>query len=65
MFISKKRWNLIVTDIFRLQEDVFLLELTLSHHKQLHDADNKEKARQRHPSSLKKTTTKKVEKNGK
>ena len=65
MFISKKKWNSIVTDIFRLQEDVFLLELSFSHHKQLHNVDNKAEAMKRHPASSKKTTTKKVEKNGK
>jgi len=33
--------------------------------KRLVDADEKAKAKERHPSSSKKTTTKKVEKNGK
>jgi hypothetical protein len=65
VFVSKKRWDLIVTDIFGLQEDVFLLELALSHHKKLHDVDNKAEAMKRHPASPKKTTTKKVDKNGK
>ena len=65
MFVSKKKWNQLALDMFKLQETVFAMELALSYHKRLHDADNKEKAKQRHPSSPKKTTTKKVDKNGK
>jgi hypothetical protein len=62
VFVSKKRWDLIVTDIYELQDDMFILELYI---KRLIDKDNKENAKERHPSSPKKTTTKKVEKNGK
>ena len=62
MFISKKRWNLIVSDIFELQDDMFILQLSL---KKLLSVNNKAMAKERHPSSPKKTTTKKVEKNGK
>jgi hypothetical protein len=51
-----------VSDIFELQDDMFILQLSL---KKLLDVDNKAKAKERHPSSPKKTTTKKVEKNGK
>jgi len=52
VFVSKKKWNQLVLDMFKLQETVFAMKLALSYHKRLHDADEK-------------TTTKKVEKNGK
>lgn len=53
---------MMVSDIYELQDDMFILQLGL---KRLLDVDNKTKAMERHPASLKKTTTKKVEKNGK
>ena len=62
MFVSKKEWNLINEDIRELQDELFTVQYNL---KRLVDADNKAKAMERHPSSSKKTTTKKVEKNGK
>jgi len=62
VFVSKKKWNMMVSDIFELQDDMFILQLGL---KRLLDVDNKAKAMERHPASPKKTTTKKVEKNGK
>ena len=65
MFISKKQWNLILSDIHALQDDVFLLQLTLKRYKKLLDVQDQVEAKKRHPASTKKTTTKKVEKNGK
>lgn len=62
MFVSKKEWNLINEDIRELQDELFAVQYNL---KRLVDADEKAKAKERHPSSSKKTTTKKVEKNGK
>lgn len=64
MFISKKKWNLIEEDIFELQDNVFALEYNLNKYKEVIMADEKAKAKNRHPSSLK-NTTKKVDKNGK
>lgn len=67
MFISKKRWNVILSDIYGLQEDVFLLQVMHNRYKKLLNEliDEKSKAKERHPASINKTTTKKVEKNGK
>jgi hypothetical protein len=62
MFISKKKWNMIVSDIYELQDDLFILELYV---KRLIDKDNKENAQDRHPASKNNRTNKKVEKNGK
>ena len=62
MFVSKKEWNLINEDIRELQDELFIVQLNL---KRLVDANNKAQAKERHPASPKKTTTQKVEKNGK
>ncbi len=62
MFISRKKWKSINLDIRELQDELFIVKLNL---KKLVDVYNKEKAKERHPASSKKTTTKKVEKNGK
>lgn len=62
MFISKKKLNEIVSDIYELQDNMFIIELYV---KRLIDEDNKEKAKDRHPASPKNKTNKKVEKNGK
>ena len=70
MFINRKMWELIQDDIRDLQHDVYYLELI--HNKKeyeeimLDDYETRHsQAMHRHPSSSKKTTTKKVEKNGK
>jgi len=70
VFINRKMWELTQDDIRDLQHAVYFLELT--HNKEeyeeimLDDYETRHsKAMHRHPASSKKTTTKKVEKNGK
>lgn len=70
MFIRKKMLELIEDNIRNLQHTVYFL--TLEHDRGMYEnimesdyEARHDKATHRHPASTKKTTTKKVEKNGK
>ena len=65
MFVRKSTFNKLVEELDETESELILLELLLSQATKELAEVRLASAKKRHPASPKKTTTKKVEKNGK